>query len=134
MKFSFKAESMDKLYQKRVKTQRALSPGLPRIVLVDIYCTGVIIINGPFYSQNISVLMRSYRITYLRHISSVAQSCLTLCDPMNHSTPGLPVHHKLPESTQIYVQRVGDAIQPSHSLLFPSATDPNPSQHQGLFQ
>ena len=48
--------------------------------------------------------------------SSVAQSCPTLCDPMNHSTPGLPVHHQLPESTQTHVHRVGDAIQPSHPL------------------
>ena len=55
--------------------------------------------------------------------SLVAQSCLTLCDPMNHSTPGLPVHHQLPEFTQTHVHRVGDAIQPSHpllSLLLPS--------------
>ena len=54
------------------------------------------------------------------HISSVAQSCPTLCDPMNHSTPGLPVHHQLPESTQTHVHRVGDAIQPSHPLSSPS--------------
>ena len=66
--------------------------------------------------------------------SSVAQSCLTLCDPMNRSTPGLPVHHKLPEFTQTHVHRVGDAIQPSHPLSSPSPPAPNPSQHQGLFQ
>ena len=52
--------------------------------------------------------------------SSLAQSCLTLCDPMNHSTPGLPVHHQLPEFTQTHVHRVSDAIQPSHPLLSPS--------------
>ena len=52
--------------------------------------------------------------------SSVAQSCLTLCDPMNRSTPGLPVHHQLPELTQAHVHRVGDAIQPSHPLSSPS--------------
>ena len=52
--------------------------------------------------------------------SSVAQSCLTLCDPMNCSTPGLPVHHQLPESTQTHVHWVGDAIQPSHPLSSPS--------------
>ena len=57
-----------------------------------------------------------------------------LCDPMNHSTPGLPVHHQLPESTQTHVHRVGDAIQPSHPLPSPSPPAPNPSQHQGLFQ
>ena len=64
--------------------------------------------------------------------SSVTQSCLTLCDPMNHSTPGLPVHHQLLEFTQTHVHRVGDAIQPSHPLSSPSPPAPNPSQHQGL--
>ena len=64
--------------------------------------------------------------------SSVAQSCLTLCDPMNHSTPGLPVHHQLPEFTQTHVHRVGDAIQPSHPLSSSSPPAPNPSQHQSL--
>ena len=66
--------------------------------------------------------------------SSVAQSCPTLCDLMNRSTPGLPVHHKLPEFTQTHVHRVSDAIQPSHPLLCPSSPAPNPSQHQSLFQ
>ena len=66
--------------------------------------------------------------------NSVAQSCPALCDPMNHSTPGLPVHHQLPEFTQTHVHRVGDAIQPSHPLLFPSPPASNPSQHQSLFQ
>ena len=66
--------------------------------------------------------------------SSVAQSYPTLCDPMNCSTPGLPVHHQLPEFTQTHVHRVGDAIQPSHPLLSPSPPTPNPSQHQSLFQ
>ena len=66
--------------------------------------------------------------------SSVAQSCPTLCNPMNRSMPGLPVHHQLPEFTQTQVHRVSDAIQPSHPLLSPSPPDPNPSQHQSLFQ
>ena len=66
--------------------------------------------------------------------SSVTQSCLTLCNPVNHSTPGLPVHHQLLESTQTHVHRVGEAIQPSHPLSSPSPPAPNPSQHQGLFQ
>ena len=65
--------------------------------------------------------------------SSVAQSCPTLHDPMNRSTPGLPVHHQLPEFTQTHVHRVSDTIQPSHPLLSPSPAS-NPSQHQGLFQ
>ena len=66
--------------------------------------------------------------------SSVAQSCPTLCDPMNHSTPGLPVHHQLWEFTQTIVQRIGDAMQPSHPLSSPSPSAPHPSQHQSLFQ
>ena len=66
--------------------------------------------------------------------SSVTQSCPTLCEPMNRSTPGLPVHHQLPEFTQTHVHRVGDAIQPSHPLSSPFLPAPNPSQHQSLFQ
>ena len=66
--------------------------------------------------------------------SSVGQSCPTLCDPMNRSMPGLPVHHQLPEFTQTHVHRVGDAIQPSHPLSSPFPPAPNPSQHQSLFQ
>ena len=66
--------------------------------------------------------------------SSVAQSCSTLCNPMNRSTPGLPVHHQLSESTETHVHRVSDAIQPAHPLSSPSSLAPNPSQHQGLFQ
>ena len=64
--------------------------------------------------------------------SSVAQSCLTLCHPMNHSTPGLPVHHHLLEFTQTHVHRVGDAIQPSHPLSSPFPPAPNPFQHRVL--
>ena len=66
--------------------------------------------------------------------SSVAQSFPTLCDSMNCSMPGVPVHHQLPEFTQTHVHRVSDAIQPSHPLPFPSPLAPNPSQHQSLFQ
>ena len=66
-------------------------------------------------------------------VSSVAQSCPTLCDPMNRSPPGLPVHHQLPEFTQIHVHWVGDAIQPSHPLSSHSPPAFNLSQHQGLF-
>ena len=65
-------------------------------------------------------------------IRSVAQSCPTICDPMNLSTPGLPVHHQLPEFTQTHVHRVSDAIQPSHPLPSPSPPAPNPSQHQSF--
>ena len=67
-------------------------------------------------------------------VSSVPQSCPTLCDPMNHSTPGLPVHHHLPEFTQTHDHRVGDAIQPSHPLLSPSHSAPKFSHYQTFFQ
>ena len=66
--------------------------------------------------------------------SSVTQLCLILCDPMNHSTPGLPVHHQLLESTQTHVHWVSDAIQPSHPLSSPSPPALNLSPHQGLFK
>ena len=66
--------------------------------------------------------------------SSVTQSCPTLCDPMNRSMPGLPVHHQLPEFTQIHVHRVSDAIQPSHPRSSPFPPTPNTSQHQSLFK
>ena len=70
---------------------------------------------------------------FVIQFSSDTQSCLTLCNPMNHSTPGLPVHHQLLEFTQTHVHRVGDAIQPSHPLSSPSPPASNPSQHQGFF-
>ena len=97
---------------------------------------------------------RKFKIVYVTHIcyliyisnsficnpyvsaqfSLVTQSCLTLCDPMNCSMPGLPVHHQLSEFTQTHVHLVGDAIQSSHPLSSPSPPAPNPSQHQSLFQ
>ena len=70
----------------------------------------------------------------IHQFSLVTQSCPTLCDPMNHSTPGLPVHHQLLEFTQTHVHRVRDAIQPSHPGSSPSPPAPNPSQHHSLFQ
>ena len=73
-------------------------------------------------------------LLYLVQFSSVAQLCPTLWNPMNRSTPGLPVHHQLLEFIQTHVHRVGDAIQPSHPLSSPSPPAPNPSQHQGLFK
>ena len=66
--------------------------------------------------------------------SSVSKSCPTFCNPMNHSTPGLPVHHQLLKFTQTHALLVGDTIQPSHPLSSPSPPALNPSQHQGLFQ
>ena len=89
----------------------------------SIYCPKVI----EFYTlSGMKFLMHQF--------SSVAQSCPTLCYPMNRSTPGLPVHHHLPELNQTHVHRVGDAIQPSHPLSSPSPPAPNPFQHQSLFQ
>ena len=78
------------------------------------------------------LLGRELRATYQFssvQFGSVTQSCLSLCNPMNRSTPGLPVHHQLPEFTQTHIHRVGDAIQPSHPLLSPSPPALNPSQH-----
>ena len=72
--------------------------------------------------------------SFLSLISPVAQSCLTLCDPMDFTTPGLPVHHHLLEFTQTLVHWVGDAIQPSHPLSFSSPPALNLSRHQDLFQ
>ena len=70
----------------------------------------------------------------LDQIRSVAQSCPTLCNPMNRSMPGLPVQHQLPEFTETHVHRVTDVIQSSHPRSSPSPPAPNPSQHQSLFQ
>ena len=102
------------------------------------------------HQYHFSFVLRIFKIYFLRkfqyiilltiitmlciQVSSVTQSCPTLCDPMNRSTPGLPVHHQLPEFTQTHVHQVGDAIQPSHPLSSPSPPAPNPSQHQSLFQ
>ena len=80
--------------------------------------------------ENIHKIIEPWNIQF----SSVAQSCLTLCDPMNHSMPGLAVHHQLPEFSQTHVHRVSDAIQPSHPLSSPSPPAPNSSQHHGVFQ
>ena len=85
-------------------------------------------------SNKNSSLFKKMVVACISQFSSVTQSCPTVCDPMNCSTPGLPVHHHLPEFTQTHVHRVNDAIQPSHPLSSPSPPAPNPSQHQSLFQ
>ena len=92
-----------------------------------------------FFNWRISTLQcwagLCHTITRISHqFSSVTQPCLTLCDPMDCSTPGLPVHHQLPEFTQLHVHWVGHATQPSHALPSPSPPALNPSQHQGLCQ
>ena len=79
--------------------------------------------------SSMGVHTMSILFTTMYQFSSVTQSCPTVCDPMNHSTPGLPVHHQLPEFTKTHVHRVGDAFQPSHPLSSPSPPAPNPSQH-----
>ena len=90
-------------------------------------------INNWVSSFFVSVLLNCFLFLPLQ-FSSVAQLCPTLCDPMNHSTPGLPVHHQLLEFTQTHVHWVSDAIQPSHPLLSPSLPAFNLSQHRGLFK
>ena len=85
-----------------------------------------------WYSSLLSLSFSCSLSRFLFQFSSVAQSCLTLCDPMDCSTPGLPVHHQLPEFT--HVHWVGDAIQLSHPLSSPSPLTFNLSQHQGLFK
>ena len=88
------------------------------------------------FSKGTGLSKLLYNIFFLMSLiqfSSVAQSCLTLCDPMDCSTPGLPVRHQFPEYTQ-NVHRVSDAIQPSHPLLSASPPTFNLSQHQDLFK
>ena len=92
----------------------------------------------PISSDNYSVplvtsLIPHFLLLFVQ-FNSVAQSYPTLCDPMNCCTPGLPVHHQLPESTQTYVYWVSDTMQPSHLLSSPSPPALNLSQHQGLFK
>ena len=101
---------------------QGLNPGLPHCRRI-LYCL----------SHQRSPCMYVH-IMYSNQIRSVAQSCPTLCDPMNRSTPGLPVYHQLLEFTETHVHRVSDAIQPSHPLSSSSPPAPNPSQHQSLFQ
>ena len=73
-------------------------------------------------------------LSFMGQFSPVTQSCPTLCDPVNCGTPGLPIHHRLPESIKTHVHWVGDTIQPSHPLSSPSPPALNLSQHQGLFK
>ena len=103
----------------------------------------------PEVSLDIHILDFSYKLTqrtfvvcdfsfpgldWLYHLVQFSSVAQTLCDPMNRSTPGLPIHHQPPEFTQTHVHRANDAIQPSHPLLSPSPPAPNPSQDQSLFQ
>ena len=110
----------------------------PSVGIIGIKSSSVKLTQGVVQGAQICMVSA---ITYLSQnplrsdqIRSVVQSCPTLCHPMNRSTPGLPVHHQLPEFIQPHVHRVSDAIQPSHPLSSPSPPAPNPSQHQSLFQ
>ena len=105
-------------------TSLNLHPPTQTHIYKIIICTVII------YNHFITLVTstKKYSVQY----SSVTQSCLTLCDPMNRGTPGLPVHHQLPEFTQTHVHRVSDAIQPSHPLSSPSPRAPNLSQHQSF--
>ena len=106
-------------------------PMLQYVVLIELYVENLTLYKGKCEKEG--GYFNSLEIIFLSvQFSSVAQSCPTLCNPMNRSMPGLPVHHQLPEFTQTHVYQVDDAIQPSNPLVFPS--EPNPSQHQGLFQ
>jgi len=84
-----------------------------------------------YFLMHLCIFIRLLFYTF-HQIRSVAQSCLTLCNPMNRSTPGLPVHYQLPEFTQTHIHRVSDAIQPSHPLSSPFPPFPNPSLHQSF--
>ena len=118
-------------------------------VIKDIHKVHLIYLFFYYLCSCFFFFLRKSLISYTRHhcqsvsgviskalpqFSSVAQSCPTLCNAMNCSTPGFPLHHQLPESTQTRVHRVGDAIQPSHPLSSPSPPALNLSQHQGLFK
>ena len=98
---------------------QGLNPGLPHCMQI-LYC--------------LSFPNREVLFGLSVQFSSVTRSCPTLCDPMNHSTLGLPVHHQLPEFTQAHIHRVSDTIQPSHPLSYPFPPALNLSQHQGLFK
>ena len=91
-------------------------------------------VSNPCHFEEKHLVFINWHLPVQQQISLVAQSCLTLCDPMDCSTPGLPVHHRLPEFTQTHVHRVSDAIQPSHPLSSPSPPVFSLSQHQSLFQ
>ena len=90
--------------------------------------------SNPKERQCQRMLKLPHNCTHLSQFSSIAQSCLTLCDPMDWSTPGLPVHHQLPGFTQTHVHWVSDSIQPYHPLFSPSPPALNLSEHQGLFK
>ena len=136
-------------YWSGVLTQPEFTQGPPRIFQARVLEWGAIAFSGEHINNvnKLGICMNYYqKRIYFKFLqvyvfskvsvqfSSVTQSFPTLCDPMNCSTPGLPVRHQLPEFTQTLVHRVGDAIQPSHPLSSPSLPASSPSQHQSFFQ
>ena len=115
----FAAEDAETLYSQQKQDQELTVAQIMNFVLPNSELKKVGETTRPFRSDQ---------------IRSVVQSCLTLCDPMNRSTQGIPVHHQLPEFTQTHIHGVSDAIQPSHPLSSPFPPAPNPAQHQSLFQ
>ena len=112
---------------------RAIWELTAEVVVITLQCT--LVYSNSLYPQGICPKTLSGCLQlWTVQFSWVVQSCLTLWDPMDHSTPDLPVHHQLPEFTQTHVHWVGDAIQPSHPLSSPSPPALNLSQHQGLFK
>ena len=109
-----------------------------QIMLIQISCGEVTLgfqnSHERYLYKTLCVCVYVYIYVYSVQFNSVTQSCLTLCDPMNCSLPGVPVYHHLAEFTQTNVHLVGDTIQPSHPLPSPSPPILNLSKHQGLFQ
>ena len=114
----------DCYYKVKNSIKRSICPMITAVFILTCYITTAFILFR---------VLNQYIILSVQ-FSSVAQSCLTPCNPMNRRTPGLPVHHQLPEFTQTHLHRVGDAIQPSHPLSSPTPPAPIPSQPQSLFQ
>ena len=103
-------------------------------LLIKVYLAKATVLSVVIYGCESWTVKKAERLLASVQFSSVTQSCPTLCNPMNCSTPGLPVHHHLLELTQTHVHQARDAIQPSHPRSSPSPPAPNTSQHQSLCQ
>ena len=123
-----------RVYPNSCPLSRWRHPAISSSVVPFSSCLQSLPASGSFPMSQLFAWGGESQIVELSQFSSVTQSCPTLWDSMNCSTPGLPVHHQLPEFTQTHVHRVGDAIQPSHPLSSPSPPAPSPSQLQSLFQ
>ena len=127
-------QSMGSQSQAQPSTQHGSTRNDYETILCQVQIFSQNLIERYLDNENSYILVSLKQKYHSVQVSSVAQLCPTLCDPMNRSTPGLPVHHQLLEFTQTHVRRVSDAIQPSHPLSSPSPPALNPSQHQSLFQ